>query len=841
MRKTIALCLCCLTLPIVAGANPTRVGSYSLPTRLAESLRQGLTVALYLNYLEQLNTDTAQKQKIADATIIMKDGLLFIENIDFSEVITETELSENTKNKLNALKTKPFNDQMQLQVSEDAELQLDLQSLNLQLHVQKSALGTRRLVRTDVLNQSTVNTPSSVLNYRFGSYYNTNGSEDNASSYLSLSSLSALGEHHLALNGSIYGIGTSAQYSDLYRAVYERDFEGRRFAIGLMDTWSMQSIASFNAINSSKIYGASYGNQSQTIIQDRSLSLTPIILFLPNAATVQVYRDGRLISIQNLPMGSQELDTSTFPYGVYNVDIKTFINGQEFSSSTAQVNKSRGRNSTDTTRIEWQFFGGMVEYRPLRPEHRIRTADHRRIQQPQDQETWLMGGAVAKNFNWLSGVTLKSTLYGFADTAVTELDGIFHFAPSTNLSLQTMFASDLSLRTISTLNYMLPKNIGNFWLSYDFSQVGKALNIDEQNNVSVGSTLNLTNFSSKLGQVTASYSHDRENDNSHTNVEYSQHVYDSRYIDVRFRIGAHNYDFHVQDQQDDRYIFIDVSLPIARWFSAGLSSRNRNIMADLSFKQHFKEHFISDLGLNISHAINPKQEYRSNDQDHLSLNGYLGYETKYNEGSFSAGVTGRNQSINYLSQGSLAWVGQHLAFSHLNQDSGLMIHTDLADQGNMSALINGQSYRLSGKRNFIPLQPYRSYNIELTNAKNAMDSVNIINGRKNSAVLYPGNIAIIAPSIQQTVTVFGRLHDATGQVIARQEIRSEMSKAQSDEHGEFSIDVDKRHPRLSVHFKNGTQCETTVNIKQARGAVWLGDLTCQNSAVAARHRPEGGK
>ncbi|WP_219119464.1 hypothetical protein, partial [Klebsiella pneumoniae] len=40
----------------------------------------------------------------------------------------------------------------------------------------------------------------------------------------------ALREHHVVLDGSLYGIGSGQQDSELYKAMYERDFAGHRFA-----------------------------------------------------------------------------------------------------------------------------------------------------------------------------------------------------------------------------------------------------------------------------------------------------------------------------------------------------------------------------------------------------------------------------------------------------------------------------------------------------------------------------------------------------------------------------------------------------------------------------------
>ncbi|VTR25431.1 Uncharacterised protein [Serratia fonticola] len=70
------------------------------------------------------------------------------------------------------------------------------------------------------------------------------------------------------MNGSFYGIGESQQDSQLYRAMYERDMSGRRLAFGLVDTWNLQSLGSLSALNSSKVYGVTYGNKSATKIQN---------------------------------------------------------------------------------------------------------------------------------------------------------------------------------------------------------------------------------------------------------------------------------------------------------------------------------------------------------------------------------------------------------------------------------------------------------------------------------------------------------------------------------------------------------------------------------------------
>ncbi len=95
--------------------------------------------------------------------------------------------------------------------------------------------------------------------------------------------------------------------------MYERDFDGHRFAGGMLDTWNLQSLGPMTAISAGKIYGLSWGNQASSNIFDSSQSDTPVIAFLPSACEVHLTRDGGLISVQNFTMGNHEVDTRGLP------------------------------------------------------------------------------------------------------------------------------------------------------------------------------------------------------------------------------------------------------------------------------------------------------------------------------------------------------------------------------------------------------------------------------------------------------------------------------------------------------------------------------------------------
>lgn len=181
---------------------------------------------------------------------------------------------------LQALQDALFDRQQHIRIADDAWLALDFRQLNLQLVVKESALGTVLRARSSDIGASSVDAVSSTLDYNLGVYDNrARASEGNTSSYLSLNSVTALREHHVELNGSIYGIGSGDENATLYKAMYERDFAGRRFAAGMLDSWNLQSLGPVTTINSSKIYGLSYGNRANSTVFDNSQSLTPIVVF----------------------------------------------------------------------------------------------------------------------------------------------------------------------------------------------------------------------------------------------------------------------------------------------------------------------------------------------------------------------------------------------------------------------------------------------------------------------------------------------------------------------------------------------------------------------------------
>ncbi|HBM3184797.1 TPA: CS1-pili formation C-terminal domain-containing protein [Klebsiella oxytoca] len=800
---------------------PVRVNNYVIPAVFASALQQGMTVPVYIRYDSGENNLTRSRQKIADAVLSVRNGEFLINQISLSDLPGNTELAPAIKTLLSELKEQPFNEGNRLYINKDASIALDTKSFYLEMTVNKEAMSAAILSRSNLLAASTVSMISSILNYTIGSYISKFGDSHNSGNFLTLDSTSSFREHHLNLNGSLYGIGKSQRQEELYRAMYERDYQGNRIAVGMVDTWNLQSIASMSALNSSRIYGVSYGNKSSTLIEDNTLSLVPITVFLPAAGEVHIFREGRLLSIQNFPMGSYEIDTARLPFGVYDVDIQIVVNGKVANTRKAQINKTFARQSSMTGKIAWQLFSGFLEYNNMDYRHRRNISYGKK-------ETWLAGLAVSITKPWLSGVNMKSTLYGFDRSGVNESEINIAFNDIINFNQQVLLGTEGTFQGVSTLNFAIPGGYGNIWASRKYGYVGDRLPITKGDYFSAGFSANLNRFVPWLGTFSISRNSNKYNGSTYTNADYSQTLFTNRYATVSMNAGLQRYYYNDHSGKKERYINLDISLPLSNWLSAGFSSENGSLLANTSLRKSFDNGPVTQIGASLSKRIRSNTNDDSYQSSDFGVNGYMNYDAKYNTGTLSVSRSSEsNTNVSLSSQGNLAWTPESFNLGKGAERSGVVINTDFSEKGNMLAQINGSSYSLTGKSNFISLPPYAEYKIELMNDKNSVDSVDITSGRRNQIVLYPGNISVITPKVKQLVTVFGRVRKPNGAVFASVDIHNHIGKTKTDSNGEFAMDVDKRYPVITLIDKQGGICEADLDLREARGAVWLGDIQCE--------------
>lgn len=833
MRKSVvALGIAMFLLSENTYSQPTslKIGNYIIPSVFATALEEGMTIPVYLRYnlSNQSVLEEQNRNKIADALVVLKGNQLVISSVtptydnDDSHVAS---INEKIIESLSELKDTPIEQQGKVTLSPDASLVFDLNSFIMTLDVSESGLATQVQARTEMLGDSTVRNMSAVTTYDLGIYNNQlKNQKDNTNSYFSVDSIVSFAENHLNLSATAYGLGTTEQTFDFYRAMFERDFNGRRLAFGLLNTWNLQSIASMSALNSSKVYGITYGNNSSSKVNHSQLSLTPITVFLPSAGEVRIYREGKLLSIQSFPMGSFEVDTAPLPFGIYQVEVEVVIDGKVHSKQAQTVNKTFNMRGATLNEFRWEIFSGYVDYKK-----RIKNRDNE-YRTSNSDNTWLVGGAGTVTLGVFSGLNLQASTYAFDDLAVLETNANLQLSENISTSWQSLFANDGSDRNIITASYSLPKGLGSLWVNKEKGNMKDDFPMYDSDNYSFGTTLNFTQFWEYAGSFTYSYTKDLRDKNKSNNFEYSTTLYNGRYGSMSLRTGIQRYHYDNQNSTNEKYVTLDFSLPLATWLSAGVSSSNGNVRGELSASKSFENSAISNAGLSVSTLLHDKD---GTDSD-FSVNGYGMFDTKYSTGTLSMSRPNNDRlNTTLTARGSLAYSDMNFSASGKQETSGVIVKTGIDGEGQIAANVNGQRFVLSGSNNFIPLSPYGTYKVELLNDKNSEDSFDIASGRVKNVVLYPGNVAVHQPELKQMVTVFGRMKSPDGTLLVSAQVRNHIGRTQTDNQGQFAMDVDKRYPVISLQQDDKQICEAELDLSSARGVLWVGDVICDPQTTLA--------
>lgn len=808
-----------------AAGQVEQIGDVIIPQAFNQALQDGMSIPLYI-HLEG-SSNNQDDQRLGSANIWLDSGELKIRQIRLEESADNATVSPQLQTLLNQLANVPFNTSLGIPVTADAQLQINLRQLLLQLVVKRTALGTVLRSRSDDIGQSSVDHLSSSLNYNLGVYNNQmrQGGND-TSSYLSLNNVLALREHHVVLDGSLYGTGTGHQDSEIYKAMYERDFSGHRFAGGMLDTWNLQSLGPMTAISAGKIYGASWGNQANSTVFDNSQSVTPIVAFLPTAGEVHLSRDGRLLSVQNFAMGNHEVDTRGLSYGIYDVTVEVIVNGRVISKRTERVNKLFTRGVGTGAPLAWQVWGGSF--------HMDKWSENGRKYLPA-KESWLAGLSTSGSLNVLSWA---ATAYGYDSSAVGETRLSLPVNGTFNINLQNMVASDRSWSNISSISATLPGGFSSLWISQEKTRVGDKLRRSDADNRAIGGTLNLSPFWSKLGTFSISYNDNHRYKNRYYTADYYQTILSGAYGSMGLRAGIQRFNNGDYGRNTGKYIALDFSLPLGNWFSAGMTHQNGYTTANLSARKQFNEGVFRTIGANVSRAISGN----TGDDKTLSGGAYTQFETRYSTGTFNinSGADGY-VNTNLTANGSVGWQGRDIAASGRTDGSaGVIFKTGLENDGKLSAKVNGRLVPLSGKRSYVPLSPYSRYEIELQNSKDSLESYDIVSHRKSRLTLYPGNIAVIEPDVKQMITVSGRLRAEDGTLLANAHINNHIGRARTDENGEFVMDVDKKYPTIDFNYGQNQSCEVELELEKAQGAVWVGDMTCTGLKSYTSNMSTGG-
>lgn len=163
----------------------------------------------------------------------------------------------------------------------------------------------------------------------------------------------------LNLTGNSY-ISSLWSYSDdinfnldemaLYLEHSNNRFKGGRQRLSDNFTYSTPSLT-YSFFNPVSFDGISLGYMTDNYLHPVNGASSPVAIYMPQAGTVEVYRNGRLIDLQQFPAGMQQLNTNSWPGGGYDVRLVTKL-----------ANGSREEKIQPFFKRDGMFRSGDLEY-----------------------------------------------------------------------------------------------------------------------------------------------------------------------------------------------------------------------------------------------------------------------------------------------------------------------------------------------------------------------------------------------------------------------------------------------------------------------------------------------
>jgi len=135
-------------------------------------------------------------------------------------------------------------------------------------------------------------------------------------------------------------------------AFVEHDVREQRYMAGVFQSTSMDNIGEI------KLLGAGYTTTTDTRVDLDVGFGNQLVVFLPKAAQVDLFKDGRLIGSRFYEAGKQVLDTSQLPEGAYDVTLKIKERGGESREETQFYTKSTSLPPSDAPL--YYIEGGML-------------------------------------------------------------------------------------------------------------------------------------------------------------------------------------------------------------------------------------------------------------------------------------------------------------------------------------------------------------------------------------------------------------------------------------------------------------------------------------------------
>ena len=603
--------------------------------------------------------------------------------------------------------------------------------------------------------------------------------------------------------------------------LFERDYEGRLWQAGLVNTTGF----GLNFSTSRRLWGARIASSFNTRT-DRSFTQgTPLEVFMPVQGRYEVIYEERLVSSGLIEAGNQEIDTTSFPSGAYDLSIRLLD------------------DLGNLIRTETRFFAKQTRLAPMGEKEyfleggRVSQSSADKILPELTDDVLIRSGVNMRLADTLSGSFALAGTEGqsLGEASFFKIGRNYELAPSFMTSSDGDYGAKLDAR----YRYGL-FNISGSYLQLWRDEVKPSTEFDLLGNEFRQSSVSL-NYPILGGNGSYRYSESESQslDGTQTNRQTRQSVGYSRtlYRDGLYSI-AMRFDTSWTDEGEvSGLISFDLSRakgswtyranPQARYDKDAQGDTDQTEQLQVSATYNDKDTFAGNFRSTVRAEKAPGRVAAGLSSRFASTWGTANLNVNHTE-------TDTNTSTAYSASLSTSFMANSNVFAfggETQSRSAVVVTVDgasLNDQFDVYIDNQRRGYALGGKPSIIHLSPFNTYKVGIRPAGSSIFS---FDEKEYKVTLYPGNVMDLEYAVDSVRVLFGRVRTVDGNWLANASVQGGVGLAVSDEFGMFQAEVTSGSNQLTF-VKGGKQCLLELDIEETEDDfINLGQVVCRYSDV----------
>ena len=602
--------------------------------------------------------------------------------------------------------------------------------------------------------------------------------------------------------------GVSDDGASLYELAWQRDDEDVEYEVG-----SFRTIGRNLSFTSDlDVLGIRVATSTKRRIDLDQTTGTPLFVFLPERSRVDVFRNDELIDSRFYDAGNQQIDTSGFPDGAYNVELRiTGSSGTEHRDSQFFV-RSESMPPPGETQAYLEVGGVMNTLDQRVPE--------------MEGEQWLRAGFSSRLRQNLS---MDNEIAFAGGTGILQ-SGVLQLFRNWHLYTGALVSSDADYGFAFRGGFQQGDITGNM----DFRKVVSsqdAVPYDEFTLVGESYTQGSATLAFPLGKnrLLLRGRINKRRDNNIKSLGFS-------YWGELFRRGTLLTNFNIDGAYASQ----------RSWIQAGVEFRWQREQNSTSFRPRLRHEQREDDGDRTTALIDGRWNsmaevkglgevhrsmYVTHDADRSSIGArFVPREHPYADAEIGYQRSDRSSDIFYAMNNRMSVVSTNgqTTFGDGGNDAGaVLVHVTGDLRGKFEILVDNRvvGYAEANVANVISLRPYETYRVKI---RPIGDKIIGFDQSTHEVTLYPGNVEILEFTARQLTVLIGQAVYADGRPVAAARFANVEGYGATDQSGWFQIEFAHRDP-LRLKPRGGEpSCQIDMpDLYADQDLAVLGELVCR--------------